>query len=389
MAIAVASRPERAYRATAHALLLSSVSIAAGILWDISWHRTIGRDTFWSPPHLLEQIGAMVAGFTCGALVLRATFAKPADWRTAGVRFWGFSGPLGAWVAIWGTLLTITSAPFDNWWHNAYGLDVKIMSPPHMVLAVGLISIQVGAMLMVLAAQNRASDPDRVRTQGWIYALAGAVILAMLVTLVSEHTSRPNQMHAPRFYQVTAVVFPIFLAAFARSGRLRYPATSSAAIYMAFLLAAIWILQLFPARPQLAPIFNPVTRMVPPEFPLLLVVPAVAFDLLIPKESGKRDWVLAAKLGVVFVGLFLASHWYFAEFLLSPAARNHVFAGDQWPYMTELGPWRYEYWGVPTRPDGSFDVLGFARGMGIATVIAMISARLGLWLGAGMARVMR
>ncbi len=27
----------------------------------------------------------------------------------------------------------ITSAPFDDWWHNAYGLDVKILSPPHVV----------------------------------------------------------------------------------------------------------------------------------------------------------------------------------------------------------------------------------------------------------------
>ncbi len=53
------------------------------------------------------------------------------------MRFWGFSGPLGAWVTIWGTFVMITSAPFDNWWHNAYGLDVKIVSPPHMVLAAG------------------------------------------------------------------------------------------------------------------------------------------------------------------------------------------------------------------------------------------------------------
>ena len=29
----------------------------------------------------------------------------------------------------------LTSAPFDNWWHDAYGLDVKIISPPHMFLA--------------------------------------------------------------------------------------------------------------------------------------------------------------------------------------------------------------------------------------------------------------
>ena len=47
------------------------------------------------------------------------------------VRFWGFRAPLGAWVAIWGAFAMLTSAPFDDWWHNAYGLDVKVLSPPH------------------------------------------------------------------------------------------------------------------------------------------------------------------------------------------------------------------------------------------------------------------
>ena len=32
----------------------------------------------------------------------------------------------------------LTSAPFDNWWHNAYGLDVKIVSPPHTLLILGI-----------------------------------------------------------------------------------------------------------------------------------------------------------------------------------------------------------------------------------------------------------
>jgi hypothetical protein len=34
-----------------------------------------------------------------------------------------------------GGFALITSAPFDNWWHSAYSLDVKIVSPPHTLLA--------------------------------------------------------------------------------------------------------------------------------------------------------------------------------------------------------------------------------------------------------------
>ena len=55
----------------------------------------------------------------------------------------------------------LTSAPFDNWWHNAYGLDVRIISPPHALLAVGIFSIVVGALLLTLAEQNRARRQRR------------------------------------------------------------------------------------------------------------------------------------------------------------------------------------------------------------------------------------
>ena len=252
------------------AVLLSSAAIVVGILWDISWHKTVGRDTFWTLPHLVEQLGAIVAGVSCGWLVLRTTFAGSIRQRAESVRFWGFRGPLGAWVTIWGTFVMITSAPFDNWWHDAYGLDVKIMSPPHMVLALGMISVVLGGMLMVLAAQNRATDAGEVRKLAYAFAFAGGLLVVMVATMISEYASRPNNMHQPLFYQVAAGAFPVLLVALGRSGRLRFPATASAAVYMGIILATMWILQLFPAEARLAPIYTRVTHMVPPEFPLLL-----------------------------------------------------------------------------------------------------------------------
>jgi hypothetical protein len=43
----------------------------------------------------------------------------------------------------------ITSAPFDNWWHNAYGLDVTILSPPHVLLMSGSIAIDIGTLILI------------------------------------------------------------------------------------------------------------------------------------------------------------------------------------------------------------------------------------------------
>src|SRR6187401_1870656 len=129
-------------------VVLGATSIVIGILWDISWHRTIGRDTFWTPAHLAIYLGGMLGGLTCGWLVLRTTFFGTPEEKAGAVKLWGFYGPLGAWVTIWGCIAMLTSAPFDNWWHDAYGLDVRIISPPHAVLALGIFAICVGAMLL-------------------------------------------------------------------------------------------------------------------------------------------------------------------------------------------------------------------------------------------------
>jgi hypothetical protein len=363
--------------------MLSSALIVTGLIWDISWHRTVGRDTFWTLPHLEEQLGASITGLTCGWLVLKTTFFGTAADRAATVRFWGFSGPLGAWVCIWGTLLMIASAPFDDWWHNAYGLDVQIVSPPHMVLLWGMVAIQTGAILMAVAVQNRATEAE-ARPYALVYAASGGLIVTMAATAIMEYAAAPNTMHSAIFYEVTGAVLPVFLAAFGRAGRLRWPATTTAAIYMALTLVMMWTLEAFPATPKLAPIYNPVTHMVPPFFPLILVVPAVSIDLLLRRST--NDWLLSVAIGVAFVALMLAVHWFWSEFLLSPAARNSIFASDQWDYNMRLGPWRYEYWTPHHR--GMAAELPLSR-LGFAALFASISARIGLWWGVGMARLRR
>jgi hypothetical protein len=363
-----------------YALFAAALSITVGLIWDISWHRSIGRDTFWSPPHLLEQIAAVIAGLGCGALVLRTTLAGSDEERGRGVHFWGFVGPLGAWVAIWGTLTMITSAPFDDWWHNAYGLDVKVLSPPHLVLALGMGGIQVGAMLMAVARQNRA-EPEEARRLAWLYLGVAAVMLTMHVATLIERASFANQMHGWRFYAFASIGIPMFLVALARPSRLPWPATTIAALYMALMLVLIWALEASPARPRLAPIFNAVDHLVPPPFPLLLVVPAAAIDVLMRRVRG-RDWLLAPAIGVAFVATLLLVQWPLGHFLLTEHGRNAFFAADRWDYNVRIGTARYAFWDAASG-------VALARGLGAAVLIATISARVGLWWGNGMTRVQR
>ena len=65
--------------------------------------------------------------------------------RDASVNVFGLRAPLGVFLAGWGGIAMITSAPFDNWWHAAYGLDVKIVSPPHTLLILGIRGVSAWA----------------------------------------------------------------------------------------------------------------------------------------------------------------------------------------------------------------------------------------------------
>src|SRR6266446_4975705 len=254
-----------------------------GLLWDISHHSTIGRDTFWTPAHILIQLGGIVPALLFASIALKTTFRGTQEERDASVSFWGLRAPLGVWVTIWGALAMMTSAPFDDWWHNRYGLDVKIVSPPHAVLGLGMFAVGMGVLLFVFSSQNRAPSGNRTRG-GLICALAAGAMIALWGDFTTEFTW-PNLQHASYFYSVVCTPFPLLLVLAARASRTRAAATIAAATYMLIYIVMILALPLFPAHPKLAPIYHPVDHMLPPAFPLLLIVPAVAIDAI--------DWLFA------------------------------------------------------------------------------------------------
>src|SRR5260370_36619573 len=86
---------------------IAVTSIVFGLYWDISWHMTIGRDTFWTPAHLAIHFGALLAALSCGYLVLNTTFGSDASAREASVRVCGLRGPFAASLAAWGVPTTM------------------------------------------------------------------------------------------------------------------------------------------------------------------------------------------------------------------------------------------------------------------------------------------
>jgi hypothetical protein len=84
-----------------------------------------------------------------------------------------------------------------------------------------------------------------------------------------------------------------------------------------------------------------------------------------------------------------AVHWFWADFMMSSAARNFFFAADQWDYSSNLGPWRYRFWNLDTDAAGRWSPTAFAAGLAVAMVLATVSSRIGLAWGKGMSKVKR
>ncbi len=74
--------------------------------------------------------------------------------------------------------------------------------------------------------------------------------------------------------------------------------------------------------------YQQVTRFIPLEFPLLIIVPAFLLDCVRAKLPEMNRWLLAIILGSVFLTGLVAVQWPFADFLLSPWARNWFFGAQ-------------------------------------------------------------
>jgi len=357
-------------------------SAVVGALWDISWHESIGRDTFWTPAHIAIYLCGVLAGIAYGYLILSTTFSSHATLEGSSVRILGLRGPLGAFIASWGGIAMLTSAPFDNWWHDAYGLDVKILSPPHVVLFIGVYAILAGTLVLIAGYMNRAVGQQRKAARNLYLYVAGITTVAASVVIL-QLTSR-TLLHNSSPYIAISLLIPIVMAITSRATGVKYAATFVSGFYMVFVIAMILILPLFPAEPKLGPVYQHVTHFVPPPFPLLLVVPGLVLDLFWSVSRDWNRWKLAAYSAVLFVGSLVAVQYPFASFLLSPASKNAFFGTSYLPYATS--PASYTARGMFYLTDSAAQ---FWMGMLIAIVCATLSTRFGIARGEWMAKVKR
>ena len=379
--------------------VLAVTSASIGGSWDVSWHRSIGRDTFWTPAHMAIYACGVLAAVFCGYLILSTTFGHSGRLRDASVNVLGFRGPLGAFVAAWGGIAMLTSAPFDNWWHAAYGLDVKIVSPPHTLLILGIRAVGVGVLFLLLAEMNRSagnpsadpgspcgpigSDAGKFRVLQRLFLYLSGLIIGGQMFFLFEYTAE-IYLHSAGPYIAMALALPLALAALSLASRHPWAATAMAAVYMLFAIGEILILPLFPAQPKLGPVYTQVTHMVPGKFPILIIVPAFALDLFWRHTGTKKTWLTAAASGVIFVGTLVAVEWPFANFLMSKWAANRFFGTIYFSYLSR--PESYDRMRRFFMPSHGWPLFA---GLAEATLYAAIGSWIGLRFGRWMRSVQR
>ncbi|OLC56476.1 MAG: hypothetical protein AUH85_06210 [Chloroflexi bacterium 13_1_40CM_4_68_4] len=252
----------------------------AGSAWDVSWHRLIGRDTFWTTPHLGIYAGTMLSGMA--ALVATATgmHGRPIRARELAI------GPLhverGMAIVGFGALAVIAAGPFDELWHRTFGRDVDMWSPPH-VFAIygGGILIYLG--WTVAAATNVFGLSSRLRDALVIFFASG--IVSTLIFGMNFYYMMGWSREALFYPLLVCATVPFALAFTTELQQERFAATLTALAYAAFALLTFVALRTL--------------GWLPPAFPPLVVAGAVAMDIL--RARTRNAWALGAAFAVAFV----------------------------------------------------------------------------------------
>ena len=361
--------------------VLAVTSASIGGAWDVSWHRSIGRDSFWTPAHMAIYACGVLAAIVCSWFIVQCTFRRDAELRASSVAILGLRAPLGVFLAGWGGIAMLTSAPFDNWWHNAYGLDVKIVSPPHALLILGARAVSTGMLFLILASMNRAAAIPGQSYAGLqrLFLYLGGLTVGGQMFFLQEFTTDP-MLHQALAYASMAIAIPVVYAMLSQASRSRWAASCAASVYTCFIITEILILPLAPAHPMLGPVFHQVTHLVPAKFPILLLAPAIALDLLWRRTSRWKLWQIGLVSGLLFVTVLAAAEWPFANFLMSRASQNRFFGTIYFGYNAR-----------PTSPDVLRHFLHPEHGLTLLSglLLASVYAAASTWVGLAFGRWMR
>lgn len=144
------------------AVLMAGIIEGLGAQWDIQWHTVVGPDTFFTAPHLMLYVGIASGGIAALVVVLRNTLASPGRAAVTGrtIQVFGTTAPVGFLIAGLGAAGQLLYGLTDLWWHEVYGFDATLTSPPHVAMSLCSVTTAIGSI--VVFAALRRYRPGRI-----------------------------------------------------------------------------------------------------------------------------------------------------------------------------------------------------------------------------------
>ena len=121
-----------------------------GFYSDVSWHIALGRDDeLFTAPHTAIVVGLVLIAGSAVLGILIATLEKvDTALRWGGLRIPWSAGLLGLLG-----LSAVAGFPLDELWHQAYGVDVTMWSPTHMLMILGAAFSGAASWLVLAEAK--------------------------------------------------------------------------------------------------------------------------------------------------------------------------------------------------------------------------------------------
>ena len=154
--------------------MFALVVAVIGFYWDVSWHIELGRDEFiYTPAHMMIVAGlGMIVASAATAIVLASVTS--AD---TGRRFGKVVVPLSSIPLALLGLGALSGFPLDEFWHQAYGVDVTMWGPTHLVMISGASLAPIALSLMLTEAGPQRS-PNAL-LEGLQVVVTGAVLIGL------------------------------------------------------------------------------------------------------------------------------------------------------------------------------------------------------------------
>ncbi|HZB98207.1 MAG TPA: hypothetical protein VE219_06380, partial [Candidatus Sulfotelmatobacter sp.] len=187
--------------ATVLSALLMLWMAVLGFYWDVAWHIDFGRDRqLFTPPHTMIVLGLGGLVYCAGVAITFATIEKaPVGFRVGPLHV-PWSAPCLAAFGIGG----VAAFPFDNLWHQTYGVDVTLWTPTHLQLLSGGVFSTIAVWLTIAEARGQ-SRPTLVGRL--IHIVAAGAVLVGLSTFQGEFdfgASQFQMLYLPVLVAATA-----------------------------------------------------------------------------------------------------------------------------------------------------------------------------------------